>query len=125
MQFQVSLINTMKNNGHGIIGKVILTVYFILGTASRLQALLSLYESLIMNAYILEKYSPFQRSAVLLSSTLVPFCLHYLGSIALQRYFLGDILNDTVPVRLENALNSLLSCCPLFLDWEALYRRVS
>ena len=123
MQFQVSFINSMKNNGHGIIGKVILTVYFILGTASRLQALLSLYESLIMNAYILEKYSPFQRTTVLLGSTLVPFCLHYLGSMALQRYFLGDILNETVvPVKLQNALSSLLSCCPLFLDWETLYR---
>ena len=122
MQFQVSLINTMKNSGHGIIGKVILTIYFILGTASRLQALLSLYEGLIMNAYILEEYFPFQRTSVLLGSTLVPFCLHCLGSMALQKYFMGNIVNDTVPGRLQYALNSLLSCCPLFLDWEALYR---
>ena len=115
------MVDNMKKGAHGIIGKSILGVHFIVGTASRLQAFLSLYESLVMNAFIVEEYSAFHRAAVLLFSSVTPFCLHYLGSIILQKYFLGDILDDRIQHRLQNALNSFISC-PLFLDWEVLFR---
>ena len=110
-------MDSFKNGAHGITGKAVLAAYFAIGSSSRFLTFASLYQDIIFLHEIIPESDP-ARIAVLLSSTLLPICLHFLGSIVLQGYFFPDA---AISQRLLRALWSFI-CPPLFLDWEVMYR---
>ena len=117
---QVSLVEGFKNGAIGITGKAILAAYFTIGSLSRFLTFASLYQDYIF----IENFfpdSPSKRVAILLSSTVLPFWLHFLGSVSLQSFLFGDCLKIEMPQKLLYALWSFI-CPPLFFDWELIHR---
>ena len=121
VQSQVSMTDNFKNGAHGLIGKAILGVYYFVGSAGRLLPLLSLYQSTI-RLYLIIPDSATKRSIVLITSTVVPILMHFLGSIILQTYFARNFpIGGKIRRRFLQALWSFI-CPPLFLDWELIYK---
>ena len=117
---QIYLVDASKNASVGITGKAILALYFTICSLSRFLTFASLYQDYIfINEFFPDSAS--KRIAILFSSTILPFCLHFVGSGFLQKWIFGDWLRIDIQQRLLYALWSFI-CPPLFLDWELIHR---